>query len=71
MGAVLDAYERRCDSGALKPDAAQRALAAKLDGLAAELKESTPSSGLFGLRRKALPPKGLYIYGEAAAARPC
>lgn len=70
MGAVLEAYDRRREAGDLKPDAAQRAVAAKLDALAISLAASTPQSGLFGRLRKAQPPpRGLYIHGEVGRGK--
>jgi cell division protein ZapE len=70
MGAVLEAYDRRREAGALKPDAAQRAVAAKLDQLATELAETGPQPGLFGRLRKAPPPpRGLYIHGEVGRGK--
>ena len=70
MGAILDEYERRGESGAIKPDAAQRAVAVKLDQLASRLKEASPSSGLFGLFKKPPPaPRGLYIHGEVGRGK--
>jgi len=70
MGTILIEYERRCGAGALKPDAAQRAVAMKLDELAAKLAETPMKPGLFGLFGKAPPPpKGLYIHGEVGRGK--
>jgi cell division protein ZapE len=70
MAAVLDAYERRCAAGALRPDAGQRAVAAKLDALAVALTDTAPQPGLFGrFRKPAPPPRGLYIHGEVGRGK--
>ena len=69
MAGILAAYERRRDSGAIKPDAAQRPVVAKLDALAEALKASAPS-GLFAkLKKPPPPPKGLYIHGEVGRGK--
>ena len=70
MGAILTEYDQRCDAGALKPDAAQRAVAVKLDQLAAELREQAPASGLLARFRKSPPPPtGLDIHGEVGRGK--
>jgi cell division protein ZapE len=69
MPTVLAEYDRRRDAGTLKPDAAQRAVVAKLDTLAEELKQSAPA-GLFSrLKKPPPPPKGLYIHGEVGRGK--
>lgn len=66
---VLAEYERRREQGAIKPDAAQRPVVAKLDALAEALKAVAPS-GLFAKFKKAPPPpKGLYIHGEVGRGK--
>lgn len=60
MGNVLSAYERLIAAGELRPDPEQRAAAARLDALAAEL-EQPRTTGFF--RRKAVPARGLYLWG--------
>lgn len=70
MAAILAEYDRRRGAGLIKPDAAQRAVAARLDALAAELTAQAPASGLRGLFKKAPPPpKGLYIHGEVGRGK--
>lgn len=70
MAAILTDYDRRRDAGLIKPDAAQRAVVAKLDELATELAKSSPSSGLFGrFRKPPPPPRGLYIHGEVGRGK--
>jgi cell division protein ZapE len=70
MSTILTEYDRRVDSGTLKPDAAQRAVVAKLDDLASRLEQSASSSGLFSRFRKPPPaPKGLYIHGEVGRGK--
>jgi cell division protein ZapE len=69
MPAVLAEYDRRHQSGALKPDAAQRAVVAKLDALAQQLEKSAPT-GLFGRLKKPAPvPGGVYIHGEVGRGK--
>ena len=69
MSAILAEYDRRLHSGTIKPDPAQRAVVAKLDALAEQLKQSAPS-GLFSRFRKAPPaPHGLYIHGEVGRGK--
>ncbi len=69
MAAILDEYERRRDSGTIRPDAAQRPVIAKLDALAEQLKNTAPS-GLFAkLKKPPPPPKGLYIHGEVGRGK--
>ena len=70
MPAILAEYERRKESGAIRPDAAQLPVVARLDALASKLKDAAPSSGLFDLFKKAPPaPKGLYIHGEVGRGK--
>jgi cell division protein ZapE len=69
MAAILAEYDRRIDSGALKPDPAQRAVSARLDALAEALKHSAPT-GLFSrLKKPPPPPPGLYIQGEVGRGK--
>jgi cell division protein ZapE len=65
MSAVSQAYDRLVAAGELRPDPDQRAAAARLDALAAEL-EAAPRRGstlwrLMG--RKPVPPRGVYLWG--------
>jgi cell division protein ZapE len=70
MNPILAEYDRRRDSGLIRPDAAQRAVAARLDTLAAELKQTPSASGLLARFKKApAPPKGLYIHGEVGRGK--
>lgn len=70
MGTILQEYERRRDAGALKPDAAQLPVVAKLDELADKLKSAPKPGGLLGFLKKAPPPpKGLYIHGEVGRGK--
>ena len=65
MATILAEYDRRYDSGLIRPDAAQRAVAARLDQLASELTAQAPNTGLLArFRKPPAPPKGLYIHGE-------
>ncbi len=70
MVGILAEYDSRCDAGALKPDAAQRAVAARLDALAVELTAQAPAIGLLARFKKSPPtPKGLYIHGEVGRGK--
>ena len=65
MSAVLPAYDQLVAAGELRPDPDQRAAAARLDTLAADL-EAAPRRGstlwrLMG--RKPMPPRGVYLWG--------
>ncbi|PZF75280.1 cell division protein ZapE [Aestuariivirga litoralis] len=70
MAAILAEYDRRRDAGLIRPDAAQRAVVARLDQLATELQQSSPASGLLARFKKSPPPpKGLYIFGEVGRGK--
>ena len=66
MGKVLSAYDALVAAGELRPDAEQAAAARRLDGLATEL-EHPRKTGLF--RRRAVPPKGLYLWGDVGRGK--
>jgi cell division protein ZapE len=72
---VIEAYETEIAAGRLKPDPAQRRIAAVLDQLARELDGytiATGRGGLFGLirgRTKKTPPAGLYIQGDVGRGK--
>jgi cell division protein ZapE len=69
LSTVLAEYERHCGSGAIKPDAAQRPVVAKLDALADALNHTAPS-GLFAkFKKPPPPPRGLYIHGEVGRGK--
>ncbi len=70
MAPILAEYDRRRDSGLIRPDAAQRAVAARLDQLATELTAQAQNTGLLArFRKTAPPPKGLYIHGEVGRGK--
>ena len=69
MSTVLAEYERRREQGAIKPDAAQQPVIAKLDALADALKSSAPSGLLAKFKKPPPPPKGLYIHGEVGRGK--
>jgi cell division protein ZapE len=69
MGAILTEYDRRLDSGAIKPDAAQRAVVAKLDALATAMDQAAPSGLLSRFRKPPPAPRGLYIHGEVGRGK--
>src|SRR5580698_350368 len=60
-------YRSALASGALKPDAAQRAAAEKLSSLARLLARYRP--GGFSLFRKKLVPRGLYLWGDVGRGK--
>ncbi len=63
MGIVSEVYEARVASGALEPDAAQRAVLPEFDRIAGRLAEARPT-GLKGLfAKKPDPIRGLYLWG--------
>jgi len=72
---VIDAYETEIAEGRLKPDPAQRRVAAVLDSLARELDGyaiGAERGGLFGLirgRARKAPPAGLYIQGDVGRGK--
>jgi cell division protein ZapE len=69
MPAIITEYDRRVDSGTLRPDAAQRAVVAKLDALAEKLKGTAPTGLLSRLRKPAAPPRGLYLHGDVGRGK--
>ena len=60
-------YRSALANGALKPDAAQRAAAAKLHHLARLLARYRP--GRFSFFRKEQPPRGLYLWGDVGRGK--
>ena len=72
---VQDRYLALTRDGSLERDAAQVAVVADLDRLAAELGEyqlsrkSSALGWLFGRRRTAEPPKGLYVWGSVGRGK--
>ena len=70
MATILAEYDSRRDSGLIRPDAAQRAVAARLDALASELTAQAPNTGLLARFKKApAAPHGLYIHGEVGRGK--
>ncbi len=71
MGTIVDGYQRRLEQGEIEPDAAQAAVAARLDVLEKQLAEYRPKSGvlakMFG--KPPPPPKGLYIWGSVGRGK--
>ena len=65
MSAVIARYDALVAAGELKPDAAQRLVAERLDRLAGELEaEPTPAGLLARLRRRRpAPVRGVYLWG--------
>ena len=66
MSTVLAAYDALVAKGELKPDAEQAAAAARLDALAREL-EHPRRAGL--LRRRAVPARGIYLWGDVGRGK--
>lgn len=69
----LERYQARVASGEMDADAAQVAVATRLDDLAKQLGQWRPARGfslgsLFG-RRPAPPPKGLYVHGKVGRGK--
>jgi cell division protein ZapE len=69
LAAIITEYDRRVDGGTLKPDAAQRAVVAKLDALAEELRKTAAPGLLARFKKPAAPPRGLYIHGEVGRGK--
>ena len=69
----LARYSARVEAGEASHDSAQAAVAARLDSLAAELKDWRPANGgwklsnLFAAKRP--PPRGLYIHGKVGRGK--
>ena len=71
MGAVLSGYEQRLTAGEITPDAAQAALAVRLDALAAEL-SAAPQNGSLLSRMFSKPEpavRGLYVWGSVGRGK--
>ncbi len=62
---MLEHYKQLVDSGQIKPDAEQNAVAGRLEKLAQEL--TAKSGGLF--KKKSSKPKGLFIYGKVGRGK--
>ena len=72
MSGVLVEYQRLVDAGELRPDPDQRAAAAKLDALAAQLEVRPEKPGLLGRlfgARPAPAPRGLYVWGAVGRGK--
>jgi cell division protein ZapE len=63
----LTRYRKAVASGALKPDASQERVAAKLQALTAALRAWRPGRRLFGGSRT--PPRGIYIWGDVGRGK--
>ncbi|HEX4296113.1 MAG TPA: cell division protein ZapE [Rhizomicrobium sp.] len=63
----LTRYRKAVASGALKPDAGQERVAAKLQALSTALRTWRPGRRLFGGSRT--PPRGLYIWGDVGRGK--
>ncbi|WP_157220290.1 cell division protein ZapE [Flavisphingomonas formosensis] len=65
MGKVIDRYHAQVAAGELRPDPEQQAAAGRLDTLAGALEAAPARGGLLSrvLRKKAEPPRGIYMWG--------
>jgi len=69
MAGVVEGYRKRLAEGALRDDAAQAQVAAKLEGLAEAL-AAQPRGGLLArFRKPPPPPRGLYIHGAVGRGK--
>lgn len=70
MTSVLSAYQSLTAAGELRPDPEQRFAAERLDRLANEL-ESATTPGFVSrlLRRRSLPPRGVYLWGDVGRGK--
>ncbi|WP_085810512.1 cell division protein ZapE [Sphingomonas sp. TZW2008] len=66
MAAVKNAYDALIIAGELRPDPEQAAAAMRLDALANEL-EHPRTTGFF--RKKAVPPRGIYMWGDVGRGK--
>jgi cell division protein ZapE len=71
MSTIIEGYERRLAAREIEPDAAQSALAMRLDRFEGELadyqKKRSTLSRLFG--KEPAPPKGLYVWGSVGRGK--
>ncbi|WP_244531299.1 cell division protein ZapE [Hyphomicrobium facile] len=65
MATIIEGYNRRLAEQEIEPDAAQAALAIRLDELEIELGAYRPKNGMLAkvFSKPPVPPKGLYIWG--------
>ncbi len=71
-GTILNHYDERLRLAEIEPDAAQRALALRLDQLQSMLGSAAPRNGFFDnlFQRKKQPvPRGLYIHGAVGRGK--
>jgi cell division protein ZapE len=73
MGRVLQSYEDELTRGEIDPDAAQRAVALRLDELAQALETKAAASGLLSaflkLTNRPEPVRGVYIHGSVGRGK--
>lgn len=69
MAVLAGQYQARVASGEAKPDAAQEAVLAKLDGLAEALRTAQPKGLLARFRKAEAAPRGLYIHGDVGRGK--
>lgn len=71
MGTIIDGYQRRLAEHEIEPDAAQAALATRLDALETELAAYRPKSSVLAkvFSKAPMAPKGLYIWGSVGRGK--
>ncbi|CAA2143153.1 cell division protein ZapE [Hyphomicrobium sp. ghe19] len=71
MATITDGYKRRLAEQEIEPDAAQAALAIRLDDLETELAAYRPKNGMLAkvFSKPPVPPKGLYIWGSVGRGK--
>ncbi|WP_045834794.1 cell division protein ZapE [Hyphomicrobium sp. 99] len=71
MATIIDGYNRRLAEGEIEPDAAQAALAVRLDELDRDLATYRPKTGMLAKVFSKAPtaPKGLYIWGSVGRGK--
>jgi cell division protein ZapE len=71
MGTIIDGYQRRLAEHEIEADAAQAALAARLDVLETQLATYRPKTGVLAkvFGKPPIAPKGLYIWGSVGRGK--
>jgi len=71
MGTIVDGYQRRLEQNEIEPDAAQAAVAARLESLEKQLAKFRPRNGVLGrlFGKPPARPKGLYIWGAVGRGK--
>src|SRR4029078_13674284 len=71
MGTIIEGYQERLAELEIEPDAAQSALAARLDALQSELMQLRRKRNVVSriLGKRARSPRGLYIWGAVGRGK--